>query len=402
MMIKFVWPVYLASTMIYIMPSGLPQPSALFLGAMIVLIMLAPLVVVGNTLQGVVVSLLGFVAWCTLISIGHFAWTGEFVYLKAPLYYGYNALTFMVVIQLICRDPSGFARLTCNGLGAMVLAQVVLIIILPNRIDDELQREIGTFNAPNQLAYWAILCISTYMLLPGRRLLLDCGVIAGGAWVVVASTSKAGLLALGVCVVLWLALDFRRQGRALGFAVAGAIALVVVGVATYRGGVTLPDNGRIELIRQRVDRSTPEFDDTLMGRGYTTIFDHLSMLPIGAGEGNFEALTSGEDGAFHPGELHSTLGAILMGYGIVGLMLLLTFLLSVVCSGGLAASLWIIPGLVYGIAHQGLRFSPFWIMLACVAASRRLSAPSQSQLRILPKAGVLRGQACSRRYRLPT
>jgi hypothetical protein len=257
----------------------------------------------------------------------------------------------------------------------MLLVQVAFITVLPNRVDDVLEREAGTFNEANQLAYWAILTISTYMLMPCRRLPADLAVMAAGTWVVIASTSKAGLVALAIAAVLWLALDFWRRDRAFALAGFGVAALLVIAGALHHG-VALPDNERIDLLRQRVDRDVPEPDDTLMGRGYTTILEHPSLLPFGAAEGNFGALTRGEHGAFQPGELHSTLGAVLMGYGIVGLTLFLGLLLAVARSGGLLASLWMLPGLTYGLAHQGLRFSPFWIMLACVASARLLAARS--------------------------
>lgn len=374
-MLAALWPAYLATTMLYVMPSGLPQPSALFLGAIFILILLEPLARIGKQVDICLVIIFSFVGWCTFMSVARFIWTGDLIYMKAPLYYLYNSIVFIIVVQLACRDPAQFTKLTRNALLLMLLLQVAFIAMLPNRVNDVLEREIGTFNEANQLAYWAILSISTYMLMPCRRLPADLAVMAAGTWVVIASTSKAGLLALAIAATLWVALDFRRQDRALALAGFGIAALLVIAGALHHG-VALPDNERIELLRQRVDRDVPEPDDTLMGRGYTTILEHPSLLPFGAAEGDFGALTREEIGVFQPGELHSTLGAVLMGYGIVGLTLFLGLLLAIARSGGLVASLWMIPGLIHGIAHQGLRFSPFWIMLACVASARHLTARS--------------------------
>lgn len=384
-MLAVLWPAYLVTTMLYIMPSGLPQPSALFLGVVFILILMAPLARIDKRLETSLVLLFGFVGWCTFVSVTRFAWASDLIYMKAPLYYLYNSVVFIAVVQLACRDPDEFTKLTRNALLFMLLSQVALIAVLPNRVNDVLEREIGTFNEANQLAYWAILSISTYMLMPGRRLPADLAVMAAGAWVVIASTSKAGLLALAIAAVLWVVLDSRRQDRALALAATGIAALLVIAGVLHHG-VALPDNERIDLLRQRVDRDVSEPDDTLMGRGYTTILEHPNLLPFGAAEGNFGALTRGENGAFQPGELHSTLGAVLMGYGIVGLTLFLGFLLAVAHSGGLAASLWMLPGLTYGIAHQGLRFSPFWILLACVASARRLTARSPGMAAAKPWA----------------
>ena len=173
------------------------------------------------------------------------------------------------------------------------------------------------------------------------------------------------------------------------FAIAALVALIVAGGAAYHGGVALPDNERVELVRQRVERSIPESDDTLMGRGYTTILDHPGFLPFGAGEGNFSALTRDADGAFHPGEVHSTLGAILLAYGIVGLGLFLAFLFDRGTQRRAYPQPMVAPQLYLRLRPSGVaKFPLFWILLsACVTAVRCFStvatsanSPSRSRL----------------------
>jgi hypothetical protein len=58
-------------------------------------------------------------------------------------------------------------------------------------------------------------------------------------------------------------------------------------------------------------------DDDIMQRGYIRLIQNPRYLAFGAGEGEFERLTQIADEQSK--EFHSTLGTILMSYGLVGL-----------------------------------------------------------------------------------
>jgi hypothetical protein len=110
-------------------------------------------------------------------------------------------------------------------------------------------------------------------------------------------------------------------------------------------------------------------DDNLMHRGYIRLIQNPQYLAFGAGEGGFERLT--QDVEKQGKELHSTLGTILMSYGLVGLSLF-ALLLFVIFSRAPAASIaYFVPVMLFSITHTGIRSSEFWVYLALVYAQAR-------------------------------
>ena len=370
-MILGAWTAYLISTMLYVLPSGLPQPSAALLALVAALFVLNRQIWAG-TLQSSYLLLIGFLVWCTVVSIVGFGTSGKLATMTAPLFYAYNMVTFVLVTQLALQEPVRFARWTRRILLCMLVLQALVVHGAPAVDDETIERAIGTFNNPNQLGYWALLAGSTYMLLPGRRLPGDLVALAAMGWLILTSASKAGLVGAAIIALLWM-LGFLRTARK-GFALVPiALCIAVVAVMLRQpGDDQVADNQRVDLVVHRLDETTTKSDNTLGGRGYTSLLWNIGALAFGAGEGDFEDVDIGADAQFHPGEFHSTLGNVLFSYGVIGLSLFLAFLAAVVRRAGWGPSAWLLPSLVYGLAHQGLRFSPFWILLAVVAVTREL------------------------------
>src|SRR3954453_3493775 len=384
-MVLAVWGVYLLSTMLYVLPSGLPQPSAALLAVLSGLVLLA-YELRTERLARCYFLLAGFLVWCLTVSTVQFLATGNLAYLKAPLFYSYDAIAFVVVTQIASRSDDGlFATVTRASLLAMLLVQSLLILHGNHQtsleVGDKLknfgEREIGSFNNPNQLAHWALLAPSIYMVIPGRRgLLCDAAVLGLAGWLLVASASRAGLLGGAIMLALWLTALVRRGDARLWLGAVAAASLC--GGLVFWNGPNLSfdasGNQRLAVIVQRIDEREEKADNTLAGRGYTAILTNVGYLAFGSGEGDFEGIDLGttNDG-FHPGEFHSTFGNVLLSYGVVGLALLLALLAEVVRLGGLGPGLWLRPALVFGTGHMGRRFTLLWALLACIATGREPS-----------------------------
>ena len=84
-------------------------------------------------------------------------------------------------------------------------------------------------------------------------------------------------------------------------------------------------------------------------------------MPLGAGEGAFDRLTNLKEKEFH-----SSLGNILMSYGIVGLGLLLVFFFVVFRSSPVINLVYFGLIMLYGITHMGMRDTMLWIFLGLV------------------------------------
>jgi hypothetical protein len=77
---------------------------------------------------------------------------------------------------------------------------------------------------------------------------------------------------------------------------------------------------------------------------------------------------------------------MLFSYGVIGLGLFCYWLAKIGRAAGFVNLSYVFPLLLYGITHQGLRFSLFWFVLAFVVAA----GVTDSQLPAKTPVGVKR------------
>jgi hypothetical protein len=94
--------------------------------------------------------------------------------------------------------------------------------------------------------------------------------------------------------------------------------------------------------------------------------EYPEYLLTGAGEGALYRFDEADDGDEQIHEIHSTFLTIMFSYGLVGTAAFAAAIwrLYRLSSGG--AFLYLIPPFLYGLTHQGLRFSFFWLLLAVI------------------------------------
>ena len=349
------WAIYLLLIPLYIFPSGLPQPGDLLV------LLVVPLALqrwngkLGRDMRSTMRALIWFTLWVCLVDVtwmfamGSFGVSGPDAILLFPLYYIYNALLFLAAIVLYRRHGDLFLRVSVFAVTITVYAQVASSIALGwggSR---------GTlfFNNPNQLGYYALLA-ATLIALTQRRLqlrlvtssltLVCCGILA----VISASRAAAG----GVAVLLVFML-FSNPKILVAACLAGAAVVSGIG----------PVADAIEASQDRVlNRGAHSDASFFQERGYDRIWRNQQYLVLGAGEGG---LSRFDDTAYVKGmEIHSSAGTILFSYGIVGALLFLVFTWRLIRGAGARLVITLLPPLLYTGAHQGLRFTMLWVVLA--------------------------------------
>jgi hypothetical protein len=107
-------------------------------------------------------------------------------------------------------------------------------------------------------------------------------------------------------------------------------------------------------------------------RGYDRIWTYREYILTGAGEGDVNRFRDTPNG---PGEVHSSFPTVLFSYGIVGMILFGTFAWRVLKGATPRAWLMLLPTLAYSSAHNGLRFTMLWVLLAIFVIVKRPVAP---------------------------
>jgi hypothetical protein len=354
------WCLFLLLVPIYVGSSGLPQPSDLLA------VLLAPMAVAGwngrleRRYAHILRPLLWFTVWVCLVNYGWAAVLGRWGTLKDflifPLFYVFNVTVLLSAFLLARRDRQRFLRLTVDAIFVSVVFQVVASFSFRAAIRGTL-----FFNSPNQLGYYALLAACLFAVtqrpLSLGRLRSSIGVTCC-AYLALLSASRAALA--GIAILLFL-LVFANPKTII------VASLAAVGLLTLGG----PVSKALDAAEQRATEGRHSKESFAEERGYDRLWQYPEYLAVGAGEGAWERFAApGEQ----PRELHSSFSAVVFSYGVVGVTLFLVFLVRVFRGAPLRMSAMIVPTLAYTIAHNGLRFTMFWVLLAVFIVLQQATA----------------------------
>jgi hypothetical protein len=315
------WGLYLLLSPIYFFKSGVPQPADVVLfiisGLGITIFVMTRRIVFNR----VFVTLLIMVGLFFAINITHYLAHKDIGFLLASSYYVYNAMAFSLTI-LVFREHGEKAVFVARIIVCLTLVFQVFYLVLGDTIG--LTRNVGTFNNPNQLGYWALLSACYLLLLNhGRRMQwFDIIGFMFAAFLVGETVSRAVAASFALLIILFIMRPyvsiFVKVG--VGFIVS---ALLLFQIAIYQSPVSFGvEMTNLERLTERFMHQRTE-DDQVSGRGYDRIIDHPEYLLYGAGEGahyRFGTML----------EIHSGLGTILFSYGFLGFALFGLFILTII------------------------------------------------------------------------
>jgi hypothetical protein len=346
-----VWCIFLFVNPLYIMPSGLPQPG----DALVFVLLPLALATWDGRLDGQSVRLLRalvwFTLWVCLVDYGwafiEWKWNRLTDFIIHPLYLIFNLSLFFSALVIARGDPKLFLKATVEVVFVTIIIQFVASFFYRT----ELYRGQLFFNSPNQLGYYALLA-SCLIALTQRKLgmsRLRAGIgVTCCVYLAVLSASRAS--AVGITLLLFLLLF--SSPRTIVIASIAAIGLLTVGG---------PISKAIDKAKERTESAQSRKESFADERGYDRIWKHPEYLLAGAGEGDYRRFAKPGE---LPRELHSSFGSILFCYGVIGLFLFGLFFGRILNGATPRSITLLVPGLLYAVAHQGLRFTMFWVVLA--------------------------------------
>jgi hypothetical protein len=349
---------YVVCAPFYIFPSGTPQPSDLVLCTAFAAFGAHCLYTSKFAIRAIYqpslicVGLLVLYAW--IVNLVWLALLGNLTLLVFPMFYLFNLLAFALVLSSQSMANLGTARVIVVACALGVVLQAGLSPFVTTTLTMAGERHVLFFNNPNQLAYYAVVS-GTIIALGRERAVLSPALYVLGllavAWLVALSLSKAALVALFVLY----SIEFVRGRVAVPVLVicGGAVALMAI-----FSEVTV-----IDRVFTRLGSIGQDADDSVAGRGYDRIWNYPWYIVLGAGEGEtsrFALLAAGSR------ELHSTLGTLLFSYGIPASFLFFCMGCLLLFQVRMKYLVYLLPPLLYGLTHNGLRETLVWILLALV------------------------------------
>jgi hypothetical protein len=348
-----VWVLFLLLSPLYVVSSGLPQP-----GDWLVLLLLPVTLFTWNgsldkSSARMIRALIWFTVWVFLVNYGWALilgkWTSTKDFIIHPFFYFFNSSVFLCALIIARKNREAFLRVTVEVVFFTIVVQVVSSFFVGS---DSAVRGQVFFNSPNQLGYYALLsaCLFAMVQRPlGISRLRAAVGMSSCAYLALLSASRSSVAGI---LILLLVLLFSNPRTII------IASLAVVGLVSLGG----PVSNAIEHAERRVTEDRDPRTTFAQERGYDRIWNSPEYLLTGAGEGAYERFVFRRGEARR--ELHSSFGTMFFGYGVIGLGLFVLFGTRVIRGAPLRMSMMLVPSLIYTIAHQGLRFTMFWVVLA--------------------------------------
>jgi len=300
-----------------------------------------------------------FVFWVTIIN---FIWVLIYQssdnFVISSIFYIYNGAIYLLTIFLIQKYKTDALRLIYNSVLISLFLQLSLFFFNGGFTG---VRATGSFNNPNQLGFYGLLMISLLIILNNKLKVSLKTFLMGisiALFLVLISLSNAAILSALGLIFFSLFKDNRYKKEILMIAFFAIFLIIFL----YYFTDLLEQNSLVNSVQQRVRSIGENNDDNLEGRGYNRIFDYPKYWVFGAGEGGFNRF-----GGFLGGsEMHSTIGNIQVSYGLIGTILFSSFLGYIFIKDKFKNSYVIIFVLIYGLTHNGIRNTLFWIILAII------------------------------------
>ncbi len=330
---------------------------------------------------------LGFVFYAAFVDLIMFAFYGDTNTLFAPLYYIFDFMIFVYLVNIATNVGKTFIKVVF-WIHIIQLLFLVLSSLFGVGQYSGSSRFMGFFNNPNQMGNWllwvAIIASATGKViykswLPG----LLATAIASVAIVFTASRSAAigFIILLGIYIILGVLLLLRIFKGKLKIKVTSmliAVVLVMVMLFSFIGfsagfmsvsdvGDNIKSQAEFLMYRFFYER---DLDDTWEGRGYDRLWKFPQYLLFGAGEGATQRYA---DKTMFTGEIHSDWAAILFNYGFIGSFFFFGFLYALIRNMKILwFKLMLLPPFLCGIATYNIRNWSFWVGLAILYACSEL------------------------------
>lgn len=313
-----------------------------------------------------------------MINLVHYLFLPDLRFILASFYYVYNIGIFLIIAFLFNKKPFQSRDAILIFLYVAIAIEFLVIIFAP---EVRAGREIGTFNNPNQLSAWSLMsiCIIIALRYHDQLRFIDLIFIVLLCLMQLSTLSKAGIISTALLIAplsLSKIIPFNYKILSIFLIFIGLFYMVISNNYIFK---KVSEYALLANAYDQVNTLGQDHTDNPEGRGYARIVEHPYYLIFGAGEGGYDRFSTD----MHPKarELHSGLGTLFFCYGLFGAALFFTFLFGLYRNTPLLILYTLGIILMYGLVHQQMRFSMFWVYLGAVYGySRIIREPNEANL----------------------
>ncbi|MGR2738768.1 hypothetical protein ACUY1T_09985 [Billgrantia sp. Q4P2] len=339
---------------LYVFPSGQPQPADFLLLGFAALMTLLALGDRRLTVSSFALCWALMVLWVLLVCLGWALVMESSAFFIYPAFYFFNFLVGMALLRFLSVSGDMGRSLIRNALSIALLVAASQVLL---QLGAGANRTTGSFNNPNQLAYFSLCGIVILMLLDDFRPPLRPLMLAGVAAAVVSMLAASSLGAMGGAVLVgvgWVVANMDRLRRFARLLLVAPLILAAVLAVNLRSDGQVQSN-----LQARMDRAQSKVENVYEERKFDRLANFPEYAILGAAEGERHRFAP-----YHNSEIHSSYVNMLFAYGVPGLGLFLAVIFLALRRAPLYVWLGVAGPLIYSLTHNGLRSTLFWMMLA--------------------------------------
>lgn len=321
--IPYLLSAYIITKPFYFWHSGMPQVSDYIL-------LITFFITLAFTKMSTIVSVIKnnskffiFLVFVQLINMLYALIYDDAIFILHGMYYIFDALG--IILFFICLKNIKKSRDTISsGFKIALITQLVIFFLGTGRYYD-ITRYMGTFNDPNQFAYFCLLSFGFIFLLKDkkkRNIITELPYFAISLFLIIKSASTGMFVGMGIFAILY-AIPFikgiiRKIKHNVFYVpiILACLFLAATGLKTinFFENDNPNSNNVITRVEKKISRAKgDEKIDLWQERGYDHIYYYPYYVIYGAGEGGYWRF----DKAFHQDEIHATFPSFLFCYGII-------------------------------------------------------------------------------------
>lgn len=347
----------------YFWSSGLPQVSDCVLLIMMIFYIIKDRFCIRFYMQSkmFIYTSLVFIVYVLFINI---LWSlilnGNLEFFTISAFYIFNFLASLMVVMLYHEYHDDFFKYIYTSILISTFIQLAIYIV-SGGFDG--RRALAFFNNPNQLGYYNLLVLG-FLLMISQRLTLKTwwfvSSVIASLILCFSSLSKAAIVGYSGMLIFFLLTKIKAKLFDKRIIIYLVIMISILSMACYFNREIITSNQLYTSVVNRISSIGSDNDDNLSARGYDRFTNYPQYLAFGAGEGEYLRLG-------YSVELHSTLGNILISYGITGLVLYLASILFSIKNSGYKDLYIVFFIFLYGLTHNGIRNTLLWMLVALIS-----------------------------------
>ncbi|MDP3535671.1 MAG: hypothetical protein Q8S08_09815 [Halomonas sp.] len=343
----------LSLSSLYLFPSGAPQLADFvligFSGVMLVMslgdkhLKVSPFAICWGMM----------VLWVLLVCLGWTLIMQTTTFFKPAQFFLFNFLIGMSLLRFLNVYGDRALGIIRSGVSiALLIAAGYTVTQLAMGIS----RTTGSFNNPNQLAYFSLCGVVLLLMLDDFHIQMRPLALAGLASGVLGILAASSLAAMGggVMVLAGWALANAKQVKHFARLLL-LLPLLLLGVLVAN---VSSDGQVLRNLEARMDRAPGKVDSVYEERKFDRLMNFPEYAILGAGEAERERFAP-----YDGHEIHSSFINMLFAYGLPGLGLFLLTIAIVLRQAPLYVWAAVAGPLVYSLTHNGLRSTLFWMVL---------------------------------------